>query len=500
MKEDPILVQAERELGRRSLADFTRLAWRHFESAPLVWGEHLRVLSEFCEDLLRCKIQRGVSNLPPGTGKSNVTGVTFPAFAWIDNPRLMFMYVSFDRDQLAKKSAMLIDLVRSDWYETRWGRKIAPGQISEIKFDTLQGGGRYNTTIDGKGTGNHCDIQIGDDLIKPLKAQNPTGVELAATWRQWQGTFASRHRDLPTFRRMINMQRLAEEDPSCMAKAAGWEVLRLPMRFEADNADPRDWRTVDGELLFPEKFPEEILDKMIADGDILEEDWDTQYQQRPTRKGGTIFLESWIETHACSISDLGSFVGRDLQSWDLTFKGKESSDFVAGQYWGEKEINGKSHYFMRASLFRRMTFTDTWDAICDAEGSEIDHEGQDPDRQRGDPWPSIECLIEDAANGPGIEDVMRKKFPGWIKLIKPEGSKTARAQAVAKFVRAGRVHIVRDAVLHRGSSPKVDGYKELKTILSRFPVVRRDDPVDAFSQVIRHYTKHEEMFEALRSK
>jgi predicted phage terminase large subunit-like protein len=49
-------------------------------------------------------------------------------------------------------------------------------------------------------------------------------------------------------------------------------------------------------------------------------------------------------------------------------------------------------------------------------------------------------LIEDAANGPAIIDVLRRELPG-VLPVKPAGSKVSRAEAVAPLIQAGNVHV-----------------------------------------------------------
>ena len=51
-------------------------------------------------------------------------------------------------------------------------------------------------------------------------------------------------------------------------------------------------------------------------------------------------------------------------------------------------------------------------------------------------------LIEDAANGPAVCQLLRRQVPGLI-AIPPKGSKASRAHAVAPLVEAGQVRFAR---------------------------------------------------------
>jgi predicted phage terminase large subunit-like protein len=78
-------------------------------------------------------------------------------------------------------------------------------------------------------------------------------------------------------------------------------------------------------------------------------------------------------------------------------------------------------------------------------------------------------LIEDAANGPAVCQLLRRQVPGLI-AIPPKGSKASRAHAVAPLVEAGQVRF------HRRSESLIE---ELLAFSPRGGV---DDQVDAFCQ------------------
>lgn len=73
--------------------------------------------------------------------------------------------------------------------------------------------------------------------------------------------------------------------------------------------------------------------------------WNALYQQRPSPAGGSIFKRDWIRYYVRSseqhrewgLSDdvviLPIHFDKMAQSWDCTFKGTDTSDFVAGGVW-----------------------------------------------------------------------------------------------------------------------------------------------------------------------
>jgi predicted phage terminase large subunit-like protein len=86
-------------------------------------------------------------------------------------------------------------------------------------------------------------------------------------------------------------------------------------------------------------------------------------------------------------------------------------------------------------------------------------------------------LIEDAANGPAVCQLLRREIPGLI-AVRPQGSKLSRAHAVAPLLEAGQLAFR-------------SGNEALISELLGFPNGAHDDLVDAFCQgVIWLQTQH----------
>jgi predicted phage terminase large subunit-like protein len=86
-------------------------------------------------------------------------------------------------------------------------------------------------------------------------------------------------------------------------------------------------------------------------------------------------------------------------------------------------------------------------------------------------------LIEDAANGPAVSQILRKTVPG-IELVTPLGGKVARANASGVYHSSGNVLLPQPE-----HAPWVRAYIEEHT---SFPFGANDDQVDAQSQAINH--------------
>src|SRR5690606_22744922 len=77
------LLAIEREACKRSLATFVREAWDVLEpGTPYVHGWHVEAICEHLEAVTRGEINRLLINVPPGTMKSTLTSVFWPAWEW----------------------------------------------------------------------------------------------------------------------------------------------------------------------------------------------------------------------------------------------------------------------------------------------------------------------------------------------------------------------------------------------------------------------------------
>jgi phage terminase large subunit-like protein len=464
-------------IRRGGLYKFVELAWPHINDPTPTFSKskHLEVVCDVLTDLMRRELREHVLEMPPGTGKSIITGVFLPAYTWAElDPKHCFFYASNDETLLNRDSQKLIDLLRSEWFVERWGTYLPDTAVGVSNFVTLKDGRRFNTSFGGRGVGWHAHTQIIDDPIKPKDAEAISGIALESAWRTISQTYASRAISAETFARLIVMQPLADGDPADRAvKEAGWSKTTLPMQHETDNRDPRDWRTEEGQVLDPARFPPDALARLKRNVSAAGvEVWETQYQMRRSVAGGSIIKADWIDAHKFGAAERERVIktpGTFLQSWDLTFKDAESSDFVAGQWWKSIWIDNEEHFFLLDALHARLSFLETVGTM----------------RARRKLWRTGVIVIENKANGPACESVFRREWPGVIELYEPKDSKPARLAACQVEWSEGRVHIFEGLPALDGETES--GFDRLKRAITKFPRVRRDDEVDAASQALAHY-------------
>lgn len=463
-------IRVERELGKKSLHAFVRMAFPVIEPGEeFVDGKHLEIVCAHLEACHRGEIRQLAICIPPGCMKSIITSVLFPVWSWLQDASIRFAVIGYDGELTGTRDGgKAIMLIQSDWFQARWGGEVEIGQEpAKSNIITKKAGFRYATSIGGAYTGRHVHYEIGDDL---LNAKNLTKakIEDLRTFR----TRVAPSRTLPwkpgrPGARIYINQRLHEDDAVGQAlreedaNPGSWVFLTLPMHFEVENACTtkwgKDWRTEEGELLWPQRFNASIMaDRKSA---MPAQDFAAQYQQRPVPAGGLIFNADTFQYYKVAPSKFDDVI----ISVDAAFKDTKSADFVCIGVIGRV---GSAYYVLDCD-WRRMSFTATLDAI----------------RMMVKTWPRARTkLIEDKANGPAIIDTLKKEISGII-AVNPEGGKEARANAVEPFFAAGNVWFPDPVVF------KWVWINRLKLELLNFPLGKNDDGVDMLSQALLHYRK-----------
>lgn len=303
---------ARRLLAERHLADFAKQCWPVLEpAAELKWGWALDAICEHLQAVTRGEIKRLVINVPPGTMKSLLTSVIWPAWEWIHRPELRYLATAHKQELAIRDSVKCRRLIQSGWYQARWPLALAGDQNAKTKFENAFTGFRECSSFEGM-TGIRASRVIWDDPHSVDDAISPT--KLASGVQTFREALPSRIENEHSAIIGI-MQRLHERDISAVALSLGYEHLCIPMRFEPDrrcitSIGWEDPRSATGELMFPDRFPEEQVKQ-------LEESLGSyasagQLQQRPAPRDGGMFKRRWFEI----VRAVPAGVTR-VRKWDL---------------------------------------------------------------------------------------------------------------------------------------------------------------------------------------
>lgn len=288
------LVELDRQDSKHSLSRFVRLAWPIVElSEPYVHGWHIDAICEHLEAVSKGQIRRLLINVPPGMMKSFLVNVFWPAWEWGAAGRPEYKYISASHEQslAIRDNLRMKRLVESDWYQQRWPLSMMDDQNAKTKFDNEYLGFRQACAMTSM-TGHRGDRIICDD---PQSAfDSLSDVKRKAATIVMKETIPTRLINPEKSVIVVIMQRLHQSDVSgyILAEKLGYDHLCLPMRYEAERkcitsigwTDPR---TKEGELLFPQRYPENIVQELERSLGSLASAG--QLQQRPSPRTGGFF-------------------------------------------------------------------------------------------------------------------------------------------------------------------------------------------------------------------
>ncbi len=443
------------EQARRTMAAFVSHTFDEYEHNPFSLAV-CEALDAFLEDVVAGLRPVLILQAPPQHGKSELVSRRFPPYLFGRYPDFRVAACSYGADLARDMNRDVQRIMMDDTYRAVFPRSaLNPRRVVTMegqamrnadRFDILGRRGYYICAgVGGPLTGKSVDIGIIDDPIKNQEEARSDTIKRAI--QSWYNT--------------VFLTRLSKNSGHIIM-ATSWAVDDLAATVSKHNKRARHLKfpaiNEEGQPLAPKLHP---LDKLLEiKAALTPGQWSALYQQSPVREGGNIFQEDWIRRW--TKSTLPESFDELIQSWDLTFKGTDGSDYVVGQVWGRAGVR----YYLLWQVRSRMGFTETLNSMQTLYAR----------------YPQTTAeLVEDKANGPAVLDVLKEKIPGLVP-IEPDGSKIARAHAVTALWSGGNVFI-----------PDDDAYPWVKDFVSElvsFPASGFDDQVDAMTQALRYLKSH----------
>lgn len=451
---DHDLIEVEKELCKRHLVDFVRQSWHVLEPGqPYIHGWHVEAICEHLEAITYEELNRLLINIPPGTMKSTLTSVFWPAWEWgpLGMAHNRIIGASHEQGLATRDTLKMRRLVTSEWYQQRWPIKLTGDQNQKTYYENESTGFRQAAAVASM-TGKRGDRVIWDDPHSVEAALSVAHRETAL--RVFQETLPTRLNNPDRSAIVIVMQRLHEADVSgyILENDLGYEHLCLPMEFEPERrcttsigfTDPR---TEDGELLFPERFSRETVerDKKVM-GSYAHAG---QNQQRPAPRGGGFFeWENLVEV------ENPPTIKRKLRYWDKA--GTEGGGaYTAGVLMGVAVDN---KYYVLDVVRGQWEAPEREKRIRDA----AERDGRDTD---------IWIEQEPGSGGKESAKATIANLAGYkIRAERATGDKAVRAEPYSVQVEANNVRIVKAG----WNKAFIDEHKT-------FPVGKYKDQIDAAS-------------------
>lgn len=448
------IIEVEREACRRSLATFVREAWPVLEPGQkYIHGWHVDAICEHLEAITAGELSRLLINIPPGTMKSTLVSVFWPAWEWgpCDMSHVRFIGASHEQGLAIRDTRKMRRLITSDWFQERWPLKLTGDQNEKMFYENEATGFRQACAVKSM-TGRRGDRVAWDDPHSVEAALSQAERETAL--RVFQETLPTRLNNPDSSAIVIVMQRLHEADVSgfILEGDYGYEHLCLPMEFEVDRGCVtsigfQDPRKEEGELLFPERFPREVVerDKKVMGALAVA----GQFQQRPAPRGGGFF-----EWEKVQIVDAAPKMRQVIRYWDKA--GTEG-----GGAWtaGVKIGVGVDELFYVLDVVRGQWAAPTREQSIRTT-AELDGR-------------AVRIWIEQEPGSGGKEsaEATIRNLAGFIiQSERPTGDKATRAEPYSVQVEAGNIRVLRG----EWNKAYLD---EMKT----FPVGKYKDQMDASS-------------------
>jgi predicted phage terminase large subunit-like protein len=397
---------------------------------------------------------------------SRIVSVCAPAWMWVRFPSWRVICLSKNPRVALRDALFSRRLIESQWYQQtfRPSWKLADDQNAKGNFGTTAGGSRQSAGFDAGVTGSRADALVVDDPID-IKDRH-SAVERNAVIDAWDTAIRNRVNDAQRSTRIVIMQRVHPEDliGHILEKERGaWAHFNLPQSYEAEQrcrmwTGWEDERSVEGELLFPERFPQKFLDE---EANILgSADYAAIHQQRPRPRDGALIKAAWL---AQRWSEPPTATRRLWAVLDPT-AAERPTDWAVLQLWGESA--GKRYLLdqVRGQWSPLGMETAAKDAIARWQAR----------------WGQIGAvLVERSAAGPAVAERLRAVIPGVITIV-AKGSKEERVQSVAPQFESGSV-MLPDAMM-----PGYAWVGALVDEMTAFPFGKHDDQVDCVAHALQH--------------
>jgi len=469
-------------------------------------------LSELLIDLLQQvadgQLTRLIVCCPPRHGKSQLVSRLFPAY-WVSRHPELFCAIASYSGELAYAHSR-----EARHYYRVTGHALSKDSAAVGNWLTPQRGGCIAAGVNGPFTGKGYNLGIIDDPYKgPGDAKSALQRERLIDWLKsvWftraEPGLTAEGALLPAAQVVVQtrwdhhdmtawlLEQEAEENPE------HWTVLNLPAIAEPEAISMQiphtctkvaDWRQ-SGEALCPERVPLDVLQRIRTRlGSYW---WNALYQQRPSPAEGLLFRKQWIQPPLPVAAGQPRRYAPLVLSCDLSFKDGKDNDACGFALLGLLEpqrhpaADARRQGLVLAANAGAARVRSSDDALAPYRDlwAELQIEALWAHRQQLD-LPGVikfllaslaalerqglrpnAVLIEDAANGPAVCQLLKRQVPGLI-AIPPKGSKASRAHAVAPLVEAGQVRFAR----------KADSLVE--ELLAFSPRGGVDDQVDAFCQ------------------
>lgn len=296
----PLAIYLVSKRCREDFFYFVRQFWDIVIKEQPVYNWHIPYLCEELQTLSRYIVNREnkpydlIINIPPGTTKSTITTIMFPAWLWTQDPTIRIITNSYSKDLSMEHAIKSRDIISSEKYRRLFPEiKLRRDKSAKSSYENTLTGARYAASTGGTITGKHAHLIINDDPLNPGQAVSEV---MRKTANEHTKTLASRKVDKAVTPTITIMQRLHEQDVTgylLSKKSDKIKHICLPAEL-SDNIKPAELRSryVDG-LLDPARLSRSVLAEQKTD--LGSRGYAGQFMQDPVADGGNIVKREWFK-------------------------------------------------------------------------------------------------------------------------------------------------------------------------------------------------------------
>lgn len=294
-----LLDKIESEACKESLFEFVKSFWSEIIPEEPVYNWHIPYLCEELQIISEWIFNRQkkeydlIINIPPGTTKSTIITIMFPAWLWAVDPTIRVISNSYAADLALDHSVKSRDIITSEKYirlfpETR----IRPDKSAKGAYENTSKGARYSTSTGSAITGKHAHIIINDDPLNPKQASSDADRKQAIEHTKTLSSRKVNKKNTPT---ITIMQRLHEQDVTGYLLSKKGDTIKhicLPAEL-SDSVKPVDLK---------QRYIDDLLDPIRLDSEVLKEakkdlgsyGYANQFEQETAPPEGGIFKKDWF--------------------------------------------------------------------------------------------------------------------------------------------------------------------------------------------------------------
>lgn len=421
-------------------------------------GAHIRVVCDALQWAYETDNARLMIFLAPGSSKSILGSLLFPAWVYGREPSWQVLHVAHTFDFISKFGGKIRDLLGTPEYQAIFPNTKLNDKYGAMDYWETTEKGVYRCAGAGSSiAGKRGNIGICDDLVSEQTVNSKLELEKIKEW--WAMGFESRL--LEGGKIVLINTRWSLDDPAqwLMDRSKEspeldqWRIITIPAILDKEASlllgHP------EGTSYWPEVWKTETLLKKKAAN--KRSYWLALYQQQPIALDGNILKVEHVKMW--KRDETPGFV-KIIASLDTAFSTKDTADYSVMQIWGiftrlERDSQGReskvTHLFLVDQVRERLEYPDLV-RKCEKIKKKYDPEV----------W-----VIEKKASGQSlIQDLRRRGY--LIAEYTPDKDKVSRATAITPFLEAGRVWFL-DKMWARDT---LDEW-------AAFPKGRHDDTVDA---------------------